>query len=181
MPRGGQTKYRPDYCRAVTNFRTLAAFGRHVAVNCTTLYRWMQAHPEFAEAVKSMNRHQPIQYQPEFCDEVVAFLKEGHSLQAFAGKIGASHPSLYDWIAKHPDFAEAVKRAQAKSALWWEKRILEFAQTGQGNAAAIIFGLKNRAAQDWRDNIHTEASGKMAPARIECVIVDPRHGELSRY
>jgi len=121
-----------------------------------------------------MDRPKPTFYRPEFCDEVVDFLKDGHSLYAFAAKIGGCQSTLYDWMAKHPEFAEAVKRAQAKSALWWERRLLEFAQTGQGNAAAIIFGLKNRAAAEWRDKTHTELSGKVEQIhRIERVIVRP--------
>jgi len=75
-------------------------------------------------------------------------------------------------------FADAVKRAQAKSALWWERRILDLAQNDQGNAKAVIFGLKNRASDYWRDNTHTEVSGKMEQVhRIERVIVSPGHSD----
>jgi len=181
MRRGRLNLYHPDYCEAVKAFPTITAFARHVGVAFQTVYVWTHKHPEFADAVKAMRRSLPTLYRVEYCDEVVDCLKDGHSLACFAGQIGVTPKSIYDWMAKHPEFADAVRCAQAKSILWWERRILDLAQNGKGNAKAIIFGLKNRAAQDWRDNIHTEASGKMAPARIECVIVDPRHGELSRY
>ena len=75
--------------------------------------------------------------------------------------------TVYVWTHKHPEFADAVKRAQAKSALWWEPRILDLAQNDQGNAKAVIFGLKSRAS-------HTEVSGKVEQVhRIERVIVRP--------
>lgn len=108
----------------------------------------------------------PSEYDPSYCDKVVEFLREGYSLAAFAGEIGVARSSIYEWIKNHPDFSDAVKRAQAKSALWWEKRNLEFAKTGEGNATAIIFGLKNRASDDWRDKVETEVSGELAISKI---------------
>ena len=178
MPRGRLTLYRPAYCDAVVHFTTIAAFARHVGVSYQTVYRWTYAHPEFAEAVKAMTRCPPTLYQAAYCDAVVEFLKDGYSLAAFGGKIGVTHRAIYDWIDKHPDFAEAVKRGQAQSALWWERRILEFAKTGQGNASAIIFGLKNRASDEWRDKTHTELAGKVEQVhRIERRIVRPEHSD----
>ena len=176
MPRGRLTLYRPAYCDAVVHFTTIAAFARHVGVSYQTVYRWTYAHPEFAEAVKAMTRRLPTLYRVEYCDDVVDFLKDGHSLAAFASKIDVTPKSIYDWMGKHPEFADAVKRAQAKSALWWELRILDLAQNDKGNAKAVIFGLKNRAADHWRDRIHTEVSGKVEQVhRIERVVVRPGH------
>ncbi len=125
-----------------------------------------------------MTRYPPTAYRDTYCDEVIDFLKDGYSLAAFAGKTGVSCKTLYNWIDKHPDFAEAVKLAQARSALWWEKRMLEFAQTGQGNATAVIFGLKNRVSDEWRDKVHTELTGQVEQVhRIERSIVRIEHSD----
>ena len=176
MPGGRPSLYRPTYCDAVVGFCTMTAFARHIGVVTGTLYRWVETYPEFAEATKTMTRHHPgLLYHEDYCDAVVDFLKDGHSLAAFGGHIGVSRETLYRWIRTQPAFAEAGKRAQAKSILWWERRILELAQTGQGNAAAITFGLKNRAPEEWRDKIHTDLSGAVETTlRIERVIVHPR-------
>ena len=173
MPGGRPLLYRPAYCEAAAGFRTTTAFARHIGVSTSALYRWTKIYPEFAEAMKTMTRHHPgLMYRDDYCDEVVDFLKDGHSLAAFGGHIGVSRETLYRWIRTQPEFAEAVKRAQAKSILWWERRILDLAQTGQGNAAAITFGLKNRAPEEWRDKSHTELSGAVESIhRIERVIV----------
>jgi len=175
MPGGRRSSYRPAYCEAVAGFRTMAAFGRHIGVATSTLYRWAETYPEFAEALRTMTRHHPgLLYHEDYCNEVVDFLKDGHSLAAFGGHIGVSRETLYRWMRTQPEFAEAVKRAQAKSILWWERRILDLAQTGRGNAAAITFGLKNRAPEDWRDKTHAELSGAVERIhRIERVIVRP--------
>ncbi len=120
----------------------------------------------------------PTGYRRAYCDEIIDFLKDGYSLQAFAGRIGVTRRCLYHWIDKYPDFAEAAQKAQARSALWWERRMLDFAQTGQGNASAIIFGLKNRAADEWRDKTHAELSGRVEQVhKIERTIVRPEHSD----
>jgi len=175
---GRPSLYRPSYCETVIEFPSLAAFAAHIGVPYSTVRLWRDRHPEFMEAVKAMTRVYRTSYRSAYCDEVVDFLKDGYSLAAFAGHIGISRSTLYMWIDNHPDFAEAVKRAQARSALWWERRILDFAKTGQGNASAIIFGLKNRASDEWRDKTHTELTGKVEQVhRIERSIVRPEHSD----
>jgi len=178
MTTGRPSRYRPAYCETVKDFRTLAAFARSLGVDTQTVYNWMQKHPEFAAAVKAMARPQSPLYRDEYCDAVVEYLKDGHSLAAFAATIGVTTRSLYNWMARHPDFDDAVKVAQAKSLLWWERRLLELAQTKRGPAKAVIFGLMNRAKADWRDRAEADVQGKREGfTRIECVIVDPGHAE----
>ncbi len=180
MPGGRPTLYSPDYCAVVKDFSTIAAFARHIGVVVQTVYDWTCKHPEFAAAVQEMTRSFPTLYRPEYCDEIVECLKDGHSVAVFAGKIGVAHRSIYQWTAAHPEFADAVKRAQAKSVLWWERRLLDLAQKGRGNARAVIFGLKNRACEHWRDSNHAQMSGMTERIhRIKRIIVRPegRAGE----
>jgi len=161
MSGGRQNLYRSDYCELVKEFNTITAFARHIGVVFQTVYLWTHKHPEFAEAVKAMTRSLPTLYRADYCDAVVDCLKD-----------------VYDWMARHPEFADAVKRAQAKSALWWERRILDLAQNDRGNARAVIFGLKNRASEHWRDSNHAQMGGMFEPIhRIEHVIVRPERSE----
>lgn len=115
----------------------------------------------------------PSDYDPAFCERAVEFLADGFSIAAFAGEIGVARSTVYKWIDEHPEFSDAVKTGQAKAILWWERRNRDFALTGDGNATAIIFGLKNRASDEWRDKVETEHSGSMRVERVERVIVDP--------
>jgi len=125
-----------------------------------------------------MTAGRPTGYDSSHCEGVIKFLADGYSLAAFAGSIGVSRSTVYRWIDEYEEFRDAVKVGQAGSVLWWEKANRALALSGQGNATAIVFGLKNRAADEWRDVKTTELSGPNgAPvtiAEIQRVIVDPR-------
>jgi hypothetical protein len=49
--------------------------------------------------------------------------------------------------------------------VFWERRNIHLAQTGEGNATATVFGLKNRSRKgerrvpDWQDMSRQEFSG----------------------
>ena len=93
----------------------------------------------------------PSKYKPTYCDLVIEHMSEGASLTSFAAEIGVSRDTVSEWMNTHEDFSVAVKTAKAKCAAWWEKLGRSNAVTGNGNATLVIFGLKNMAAEDWRD------------------------------
>lgn len=101
----------------------------------------------------------PSKYDPAFCDLLEGHFAEGFSYESFAGVVGVSKQTLYDWEKAHPEFLDAKKAHEAKSQFVWEKRLNILASSGEGNATAIIFGLKNRASDSWRDVKATEISG----------------------
>ena len=103
----------------------------------------------------------PSEFKPEYCDEAEAFLADGYSVAAFAGHIGVAKQTVYNWMNAHPEFMDAVKRGQAGAVLWWERANRKLAMDGEGNATAIIFGLKNRAPDEWRDKQEIEQSGSV--------------------
>lgn len=115
----------------------------------------------------------PTKYDPSFCEEVIEFLKDGYSLTAFAGSIGVCRATVHNWMNEQPAFLDAVKKGQAAATLWWERANRNLAISGTGNATACIFGLKNRAADDWRDKTETEHSGAIQVARVERIMTKP--------
>jgi hypothetical protein len=121
-----------------------------------------------------MSGGRPSKYDPAFCDEVRDFLKDGYSVAAFAGHIGVSYSTVKLWMADHDEFSAAVKDAQASATLWWENRARDVAMGAEvsGNPTIIIFGLKNRAASEWKDKTEQEHSGVVTVQKIERAIVD---------
>lgn len=99
----------------------------------------------------------PIEYRAEFCDVVRENLATGLSLTACAGVIGHSRDSVYRWMEEYPEFSDAIKAGRAEGQRIWEERLTSLALTGDGNATATIFAMKNLYRQDWNDR--TEISG----------------------
>jgi len=103
----------------------------------------------------------PSKYDPSYCEAIVEHLGEGASIASFAAEIGVARSTINQWAEDYPEFSEALKVAKAKCAAWWEARLREIAKAGGGPGAstAVIFGLKNMAADDWRDKQEHEHTG----------------------
>ncbi len=102
----------------------------------------------------------PSKYDPAYCKEVVEFLAKGHSVTGFAGHLGVSRSTVFRWVEEHPEFRDALKAGQSAATKFWEEILVKVARDGGGNATAAIFGLKNRAGEDWADKLTTEHTGK---------------------
>jgi len=100
-------------------------------------------------------------YKKKFCEQVLPFMSQGYSITAFAGHLGVSRQTIYNWMDAHPEFFDAIKEGEAASALWWENALRNTTLTGEGNATAAIFGLKNRIPHEWRDKQVNEHVGKV--------------------
>jgi transposase-like protein len=105
-------------------------------------------------------RGRPSKYSEAYCVEVVECLAEGHSVTAFAGRIGVARSTVFKWADEIAEFSDALKVGQAKAVDHWETILMSVAKEGKGNATAAIFGLKNRASDDWSDKIINEHTGK---------------------
>jgi len=103
----------------------------------------------------------PTKYKTEYCHLLIEHMANGLSYEAFAGLIGVSKHSLYEWEKVHEEFSDAKRIAVEKSRLFWEKlgvdHILNVSESfGEGqskskslNASVWIFNMKNRFK--WRD------------------------------
>ena len=94
-------------------------------------------------------------YRPEYCDRAVEIMNDGLSIVGVAGELGVTKEAIREWAQKYPEFGVAVGIGTAKAVTFWERRLVELAKGigggAPGRAVAIIFGLKNRAPDVWRD------------------------------
>lgn len=116
------------------------------------------------EVKKSAGR--PSLYKPEYCQQLLDHMTNGLSFEAFAGVIGVTRGTLYNWVEEHEDFAEAKAVALEKARLFWEKLGIDNAlnvseswhmggsKSKSLNATIWIFNMKNRFG--WRDKQHDE-------------------------
>lgn len=118
----------------------------------------------------------PSKYQQSYCDLVIEHMSEGASLTSFAAEIGVSRDTISEWMKEHDEFSVSVKIGKAKCAAWWEKLGRTNARDGGGNATLVIFGLKNMAAEDWREKQEIQQSGELnIVTKIEREIVRPQN------
>lgn len=102
--------------------------------------------------------------------------RHAKSDQEIMNRIGITRTTFYEWVKKYPDFANTVKRTaqvvngEIENSL--EKLCSGFwADDGHGNtkyvppnATAIIFTLKNRMPEKYRDKHDVELSGNVSVA-----------------
>lgn len=110
-------------------------------------------------------------------DQILGLMQEGLSLAAAAAEIGVHRQRVYEWVDRHPEFADTVRLAQAKRQLFLERRLLS-ADAGPV-VTSTIFALKNAGPEDWRDKQDHELSGPGGGAiktdnRFEIVLVKPK-------
>jgi hypothetical protein len=99
----------------------------------------------------------PTRYKKEYCDQVIQFMAEGLSFEAFAGELGVSKECLYRWCDVHPEFMLAKKKGQAKSRKFYESMARAMAAGKlKGSAAMLIFIMKNRL--NWTDKQELSAN-----------------------
>lgn len=106
----------------------------------------------------------PTDFKPEYGEEILSLMADGLSLAASAAELGFHRQRVYEWKERHPEFADAIKLAQAKRQLFLERRLLN-ADTGPV-VTSTIFALKNAAPDDWREKQEIDqkidASGGLA-------------------
>lgn len=117
----------------------------------------------------------PTKYTETLGDEIIQWMTGGYSLTAAAGKIGVSRQTVYRWADENPAFRDTLNTARAAAAAWWEDQARKTATTGEGNASVVIFALKNRVADEWRDKQevdHTSSDKSMSPAAVSAEVVE---------
>ena len=91
-------------------------------------------------------------YRPDYCGLLILHMGKGKSFKSFAGAIGVTRNTLYQWKRSIPDFADAVDIAWSKAMLYWETQLDEGARGEiKANASLMIFKLKNMFPNDYVD------------------------------
>lgn len=87
--------------------------------------------------------------EPEGLLLLEAWARDGLTDEQIADKMGITTSTLYDWKNKYSEISEALKRGKEVVDVEVENALLNLAKSG--NVTAIIFWLKNRRPDKWRD------------------------------
>ncbi len=104
----------------------------------------------------------PTTYSDRLCTDVVQFCARGKTLTAFAAFVGVTLKTVGVWQNKYPAFKEAVDAAKEAQMVYWEE--LSLAQTTgevKGSAAALIFTMKNRFKEHYKDKHEIDHGGEL--------------------
>lgn len=63
----------------------------------------------------------PTEYDPAFCQQLIDHMRGGGSFVAFGAKVLKSKETLYEWVERHPEFADSKKLGEVLSLQFWEE------------------------------------------------------------
>ena len=122
----------------------------------------------------------PTLYDPAYCERAIEAGKAGKSYAWIAAEFDISKQTLYDWMAAHPEFLDAMTRARGYAQRWWEDAGQEGMTSPGFNASVWSRSMGARFPDDWREVKGTELTGKDGgPVQTEVrqterVIIDPQ-------
>ena len=87
--------------------------------------------------------------EPDNLTLLQGWARDGLIDEQIAHNIGISYTTLYDWKNRFPEFAKALKRGKEVVDYYVENALLKKALSG--DTVAMIFWLKNRRPDKWRD------------------------------
>lgn len=146
-----------------------------------------------AEKKQGRKRGNQTKYDPDIHPTLVRGLaRSGYTSVEIAEKLQVSKSTLYKWRQKYPELRDSLKEgrdfadnmvedALYKSALGFRRKTIKKRKTPQGvtieevqedvppNATAIIFWLKNRRPEQWRDKREVDVTAD-SDAKIKATL-----------
>ena len=111
----------------------------------------------------------PSLYDPSYCDLAIEYGMQGMNKTEIAVEIGVHKDTLYEWIKVHPEFSDAIKKAEHAAERWYQKafRNLGTGVLEKGNATALIFAAKNQLPDVYRDRREHTVDGEVGLFQID--------------
>ncbi len=123
--------------------------------------------PQSADTPASRPVGRPSEYDPAYCERVIALGKEGKSRAEIASALGHARQTIANWEADHPEFLDAMTRAKDEELAWWEAKARKGIDLGsQFNATLWSKSMGGRFPNEpYRDR--TEVSGPNGRSLME--------------
>lgn len=125
----------------------------------------------------------PSSYKPEFAEQARILCDKGFTDNELAAFFKIDRATIYRWKSKYPEFCDAIKiggesaderverslferangyRHKATKIMQYQGEIVkqDYEEVYPPDVAAMIFWLKNRRKDRWRDKTEQELTGK---------------------
>lgn len=96
----------------------------------------------------------PTNYTPDICEKVIPLLKQGMSIAELGLELEVGYTTIYEWMDKHPEFAQAIKHGREYSQGHWEREGRIALRDKEFNSTLWYMNMKNRFG--WKDKQETE-------------------------
>ncbi len=100
---------------------------------------------------------------------IEGWARDGLTNEQIAHNIGISRETLNVWTKKYSDISDALKKSKDVVDRQVENAL--FKKACEGDTTAMIFWLKNRRPNDWRDKRETQLSGNVQTGPDRLVFV----------
>lgn len=130
------------------------------------------------EAARPVGR--PTAYDAAFCDEVVEHGAKGLGRAEIAFELGVCRQTIVNWEGAHPEFLDAMRRANDASLAWWERQSREGLTMGSNfNAGLWGKAMGGRfPAEPYRERVEhsgdqggpIKIDGEASAARIAAIL-----------
>ena len=117
--------------------------------------------PSKTTARKKRGR-KPTEITAALCRKVEKLAAGGRTEKEIAESIGIGYSTLQKKKTEFKEFIGAIKKGQAKAISAVENSL--FLEATDGNTTAMIFFLKNRNPEFWKDRHEVEHSGEVGLA-----------------
>lgn len=109
-----------------------------------------------------MSAGRPTSYDPAFCEQVIAWGREGKSKAWMASRLNVTRVTVDNWCGEFPEFLYAITRARDFAQAWWEDVGQENIVSVQGvslNSGVYSRSMAARFPDDWREKSETAVTG----------------------
>ena len=101
----------------------------------------------------------PTDYNPIYCERVLAWGEQGKSKAWMAARIGVVRQTLENWAQAHPEFMDAFTRSQDLAQGWWEdagqNHMISRPSEASINTGVWSRSMAARFPADWREKTET--------------------------
>lgn len=135
-------------------------------------------HADCGENMIEELRGRKVRYRPIYAVVLIYHLGFGKSFESFHAVVGVAKSTIAKWGKEYESLRIAREIGEGRHRLGWEHILVESAKgNNKGNAASIIFGLKNYYPDDFKDKREVDHKGEMYI--IDTGISRPSDGQVA--